>query len=172
MPLVPIFRYAAPAPARTASTSGTQYVTGELAFEGATTINLSASVYAGPGLYVLFSYGTFPMPSQLSNVTVNFASVPNVDSVTLEDDYAYSRVLMYLNQAPTVGTQYVDGDLTFTVPTTITMDAALYLTFGTYVLFEVTGSITGEGLVTATPPAGFTASTVYKSGNQLKVLLS
>lgn len=171
MSLVSIFRYAQPV-TRAASTSGTQFVEGELAFEGATTIPLAESIYTLPGLYVLFSYGTFPDPSQLSNITIDLsAGFSYVSGWTLENDSSNNRVLLLLKPIPDVGAQYVEGDLTFTVPTPITLDASIYQSVGEYILFDVTGTITGEAFVSVVPPAGLTATTVYKVGNQIKVTL-
>ena len=69
-------------------------------------------------------------------------------------------------------TQYVDGDLTFSGPTTIYLDATLYATPGTYVLFEVTGAVSGLANVTIISEQGLFPGPLSNVGGVISVTLS
>jgi hypothetical protein len=56
------------------------------------------------------------------------------------------------------GLQFVDDDLVFAGPMTITLSAATHFAPETYRLFEVTGDVTGLENVTCVSEAGFTCT--------------
>jgi hypothetical protein len=156
------------------STNGTQYVDGALDFTGATTIVLDPSVYAVGGDYVLFEYGSFPGGQTDLNtfVTIDDSALPLAELVNLQDKPHLSHVLLKLRSKPSNSTQYVDGDLTFSGPTTIYLDATLYATPGTYVLFEVTGTVSGLANVTIISEQGLFPGPLSNVGGVISVTLS
>lgn len=187
MPLINSFRFAAPAGSVLLS-GGTQYVEGALAFAGATTIVLADAVYPATGNYVLFDYSAGSFPGGQAALNSNVApyvdasnlTLSSVDTVTggtavVEDDTVNKQVILKLISKPTNGTQYVEGNLTILPTLTIVLSSTLYATAGTYVLFEVTGTIAAgsESNINLSLPAGrsvVSGPTIV--GNQIKVTLA
>lgn len=179
MPLVYVQRYRKPSEIITGY--GTQYVDGQLTFNGNTQFVLDAAIFTQTGNYVLFDYtnGSFPggqnaldlyVTGVMSNGDSNLSGVQG-----FTDDPVNKRVLLVLGSNPTNGKQFVDGNLTFTGPTTLYLDASLYKTAGTYQLFEVTGTVTGLSYVTCLSTQGLTCGTpvlVPGSPNIVRVTLS
>jgi hypothetical protein len=161
---------------------GTQYVEGALAFTGAATLELYASVYSIAGDYVVLDYtgGTFAggqaeLDARVTVVDVDLSdalALPASSGVTvLEDQPAQSRVMLHLRSSPTNGKQYVEGDLTFSGAMTVQLSEALYATAGVYELFEVTGTVTNLGNLTCLSTRGYTC-TVSQVGNIIYVTLA
>ena len=153
---------------------GTQYVDGALDFTGATTIVLDPGVYATGGDYVLFDYGSFPdgQTDLDTFVTIDDSALPLAELVNLQDKPGQKHVLLKLRSKPTNGKQFVDGDLTFSGPTTIYLDASLYATTGTYELFEVTGTVSGLEHVTIISEQGLFPGPLSNVGGLISVTLS
>lgn len=152
MPLVFVQRYAPPL---VVTDGGTQYVEGILKFNGATTIALDSTVFAASGNYVLFDYaspGSFNFSPYDSGqaaldalVTVSAASISALTysgSYQLVDDPNNRRIILKLISRADNGKQFVNGNLTITDGATLYLDATLYATPQTYVLYEYTGTLT------------------------------
>jgi hypothetical protein len=78
-----------------------------------------------------------------------------------------------------IGTQTVNGNLAFTANTTVKLGSSTYTSAGTYVIFDVTGTITGltlvGGLYTLTIDAsatGRTSSLPYLDPTGKKILIN
>lgn len=176
MPLVYVQRWVAPSAAF--KEGGTQYLVdgAELSFDPGSTIVLSEGVFGETGDYVLFDYsdGAFPVPAELSNVTVDTSGLILSGNYTLTDDTANSRIILSLKSRPDNGTQYVTGDLDITAPMIVILNASLFATAGTYVLFEVTGTITpgSAANINCISLKGLSAGTPVVVGNQIKVTLA
>lgn len=173
MPLVYVQRYVVPE--IPILPGGTQYVDGQLQFNGATTIYLSNAVFGKTGRYVLFDYseGTFPGGQpDLSNITVDASDLIRSHNPVLTDDPENARVLLDLSSRIDNGTQFVDGDLTIDGATTLYLSADLYASAGVYTLFDVTGTITGTSNLTCVSMKGLSAGAPYKDGNTIKVVLA
>jgi hypothetical protein len=167
------------------SYDGTQYVDGALAIEGPTTIVLDPGIYPVGGNYVLFQYGSFPTPAQLSNLIIDATQLPLCFVEVVQDKPHKSHVVMRLKSgAPgvvyptqptpttlTIGKQFVDGALAFNGPTTLYLDGELYATDGTYQLFEATGGVTGVANLTVVSEAGLFCGAPFLDGNIVKVTL-
>ena len=176
MPLIFVQRWVAP----TAQfiEGGTQYLENgaQLSFAPGSTIALSNGVFGETGNYILFDYsaGSFPTPSQLSNVTVDTSGLALSGDYTLTNDPDNYRVVLSLKSRPDNGTQYVEGDLNITAPITMMLRADLYATPGDYVLFDVTGTIAAgsETKIQCVSLKGLSAGAPSISGNQIKVTLA
>jgi hypothetical protein len=167
------------------SYEGTQYVDGALAITGPTTIVLDPGIYPIGGNYVLFQYGSFPTPAQLSNLIIDATQLPLCFVEVVLDKPHKSHVVMRLKSgAPgvvyptqptpttlTIGKQFVDGALAFNGPTTLYLDGELYATDGTYELFEATGGVTGVANLTVVSEAGLFCGAPFLDGNIVKVTL-
>jgi hypothetical protein len=81
--------------------------------------------------------GTF---TYLTNITRNWAGP---DATGAAGTFTYQKTDEY-----TYGTQYVEGNLLFTGPTTIELHGDVYALAGAYELFKVTGTVTGLEHVT------------------------
>lgn len=169
---------------------GTQFVDGTLRFTGPTTIYLSNSVFSETGRYVLFEYTTFDYTGYASEQAALDALVTvNADDLTLSElpalsvDVANNRIILSLKSKTSNGTQFVDGDLAIADGSSLYLSASLYATAGTYVLFDVTGTITAT--LSGGSPNYLTGLNVYalksgrsvvgnrafKDNNQIKVTL-
>lgn len=139
MPAITVHRYATGV--ILPSTNGTQYVDGPLAIpSGPVTIPLPAALYGKTQDYVLFDYsndGSFPDPSQLSNLGFDSSELPLSEAGLVYDDPANSQVILKLQSRQTNGTQYVDESLDIQSPTPVVMKRALASTPTTYILFDV-----------------------------------
>lgn len=71
----------------------------------------------------------------------------------------------------TNGVQSVTGDISFLSATAITLDASIYTTNATYVLFTYTGSVTGLNNVTVTHSGGKTVSNLRDDSVNKKILV-
>jgi len=130
-------------------TEGAQYFEGELDITGNMTVMLNGDLYTVPGDYLLFKYDTFVNGQNKLDtyVTVNWVTGTKPDTVgnvALIDRPSTRQVIARLGSAADNGTQYIAGDLTFTGASYMVLDSSLYGSPGTYILYEVTGNITGE----------------------------
>lgn len=175
MGLVFVQRYA---PASPFITGGTQYIDGQLTISGSTTIVLSQAIYSATGDYVLFDYtnGSFPGgQSALGSIVFDDSALllSGVQAVT--DDPINKRVVLSLGSRPTNGTQYIEGDLDIGSGLSIFLNATLYATAGTYILFSWTGTLTGNpATITCYPlKSGLSVvGTPYVDGSTIKVQLA
>lgn len=161
---------------------GTQYVMGTLSFNAPTTVKLDPVIFATTGNYILFDFsggGSFAGDqSMLDQVSVDATDLglsgvaePGYGPNVLQLDTDNDRIILKLQSNPTNGKQFVEGDLTFTEPTTMILSEELYKTRGTYELFEVNGAITGESFLSVTSLAGF-SGTPYVNAERTKVLVT
>lgn len=162
---------------------GTQYVDNgaSLSFAGATTIALNGTLFSTPGDYVLFDYtaGSFAGgQSELnSNVTVDSSGLVSTQFVALRDDPVAEVVILTLKNSATYatdGVQYVEGNLSFDTGFTLFLDPNIYTGVGDYVLFDVSGTVSGLTNVLVVPPAGFAAAplTTTTGGLGTRVILT
>ena len=162
--------------APTVSTNGTQYVDGALNISAAVTIVLSEAVYTSGGYYVLFDWsGGGSFTGNISNITIDDSALTGSSFNSLIYDPANSRILMSLDQDKADSVQYVDGTLSFTGATTVTLNADLFGSEGVYTLFDWSGggSFSGTiGNLTVTAlKSGLTAGVPYVDGSTIKVRL-
>ena len=127
---------------------GTQYIDGPLTFNGTTTINLNDSIFNSAGRYVLFKYGSFPggqtdldnyVKNNIIDTGLTNAYYDVTDPEALIDDTVNKYIIIKLKTPPTVGKQYIDGNLTLGANVRIYLSKDLYKTAATYELFETTG---------------------------------
>lgn len=165
------------------STRGTQYLdSGTLTLGNPTNVVLNGGVYNAPGYYTLFDWsggGTYNGDTTaLGYLSFSWVSKPaSIGSGLLKIyDAPNKRIIIGLQPDPTLGCQYVEGNLTIPSSGLMShiMSAALYPTEGTYVLFDVTGTITGNPAnIKCYPQAtGLYAGVPFLSGSQIKVTLS
>jgi hypothetical protein len=162
--------------APTVSTNGTQYVDGALNISAAVTIVLSAAVYSTGGYYVLFDWsGGGSFTGNVSNITIDSSGLSNVSFNSVIYDPANSRILLSLDQDKADSVQYVDGTLSFTGATTVTLNSDLFGSEGVYTLFDWSGGGAFSGtignLTVTALKSGLTAGTPYIDGSTIKVRL-
>lgn len=154
MPVVSVHRYATAA----LLTNGAQYIDGNFTITSAPAtkpvIALTQSLYSEAGRYLLFKYsGTFS--GSLDDLSIDDTALSYSSySAPLVHNTDKKEVYLTLVSRPTNGTQYVDGNLTINAGATFVMSDTLCKTAGTYILFDVTGTITGLSNLTVDPPVG------------------
>ena len=161
---------------------GTQYVGGQLSFAYQTEIVLTEEVFGRTGDYTLFDYagGSFPGGQQQldDNVIVDATDLtlsrlnPAGGATVLFDDTANSRIVLRLMSKLTNGTQYVEGVLTFSGPTTLVLAEELFKTAGTYTLFVVDGGVVGFANLTVEAEAPLTVSAVTLDDSSFPVIIT
>lgn len=183
MGLAKSHRYKAPT-AISYGTNGTQYLDSGVTatFGNPTNIVLDGGAYNAAGYYTLFDWsagGTIAGGAgALTNLSFSFANwLTTIEQVvsSLTYDSANSRITMLLKSDANNGTQYVEGDLTINPTMTMILDAALYATPQTYVLFDATGTITPgseANIVFVVQKPGLIVSACYIDGKQIKLTLS
>lgn len=176
MPIVSVHRYATAA----LNTNGTQYVNGNLTIESAPavkpTIQLTQALYSEAGRYLLIKYsGTFT--GSLDDLAIDDTGLSYSSySAPLVHDTAKKEIYLTLVSRPTNGTQYVNGNLVINAGATLVMSDSLCKTAGTYILFEVAGTINGLSNLTVDPPVGraldpAVSPNPFIDGTQIKVTL-
>lgn len=180
MPVITVHRYSTGVVAP--SMSGTQFIDGDLTIESSPAtkpvIKLARALYNSIQSYVLFKY-TGSVIGSLSDITIDDSDLTQAaaGASPLSNDTAKKQVILTLISSPTNGTQYIDGDLVISGTTAIKLDKNLYKTAGTYVLFDVGGTITGSvSNIQIEAPAGRAVDPAlspnpYIDGNQIKVKL-
>lgn len=147
-----------PVTAATPSDDGHQYVDGVLTLPtlpSTITVSLGGDVYVYPGEYVLFTYDS--LVGDVGSIVLDTSDLTSayVSGVaSILHQAGQKRILVLVNGAATNGTQYVEGTLTISGPTQITLDDVLYGGPGTYTLFSygsLSGSITDLVII---PPTG------------------
>jgi hypothetical protein len=141
---------------------GAQYIDNVLTLPTApdtTTVALSREIY-NTGTYVLFDYrassAPTPVVGSVTQIVLDTSDLIVASGGTVSNDTANKLIIVTLVGSPDNGTQFVDGVLDISAPTTIYLSADLYNTAGTYTLFDFTGgsfvgSITN---ITIVPPGG------------------
>jgi len=161
---------------------GTQYVEGALNFSGPTDIELYGAVFDRAGDYVIFDYsdgsfadGQADLDAHVTVINVDLppaVELPASSGITvLENQSLRQRVILHLASSPTNGKQWVEGDLDFDGPVTAVLAEEVYVTRGTYELFQVSGTVTGLANLTCVSPRGYTC-TVSQVGNIIYVTLA
>jgi hypothetical protein len=135
---------------------GTQFVAGTLVLNPTMNIVLRKSTFTN-GMYVLFDYtaagASFPggqpaLNTLVANSKIDISDLASigVTGFQLVDDPVNEKVYLLLTGGFDVGTQYVNGNLTFLGPHTIVLNQHLYNGAGTYKLFDVSGTINTSSL--------------------------
>lgn len=180
MPANKVHRYSTAA-AVAPSLDGAQFVDGDLVIESAPAVKpvfkLTHALYPTTAQYVLFKYGGSVVGS-LSDLTVDDSDLALSQVNSVVNDTVNKQVVLTLQSRSTNGTQYVDGDLNVTAPVPVVLSKTLVKTAGTYVLFDVGGTISGGTLANlqvqiptgrALDPAQ--SPNPYIDGNQIKIKL-
>lgn len=179
MPVISVHRYGAAAAGP--SFDGAQFIDGDLTIESSPAtkpvVKLPQSLYSVTQSYVLFEYsGTFT--GALSDLTVDTSDLVLSGDYTLTHDTVKKQIVVNLKSRATNGTQYIDGNLNIAGSTTFVMPKSLFKTPGTYVLFDVTGSIIAGSLanLSVSLPSGMSLDPAqspnpYIDGTQIKVTL-
>lgn len=179
MPVISVHRYVTTVVGP--SMDGAQFIDGDLTIESSPAtkpvIKLTQELYAATGSYVLFEYGGTVVGS-LSDLTIDDSALALSSFASLTNDTTNKQIILALQSKATNGTQYIDGDLTIAGATTLVMSKALCKTAGTYVLFDVTGTITAGSLanLTVTVPQGraldpAVSPNPFIDGTQIKITL-
>lgn len=179
MPVISVHRYGAAAAGP--SFDGAQFIDGDLVIESSPAtkpvVKLTQPLYVVTQNYVLFQYsGNFS--GSLSDLTVDDSALPLSQVTEVTHNTSKKQIVVRLQSRSTNGTQYIDGDLNIAGSTTFVMPKALFKTPGTYVLFDVTGSIISGSLanLSLTLPSGLSLDPAqspnpYIDGKQIKVTL-
>lgn len=179
MPVISVHRYGAAAAGP--SFDGAQFIDGDLVISSAPAtkpvVKLTQAVYPVTQSYVLFQY-TGNFNGSLSDLTVDDSELALSQVAEVTHDTVKKQIIVRLQSRATNGTQYIDGDLNIAGSTTFVMPKSLFKTPGTYVLFDVTGSIIAGSLanLTVSPPSGLSLDPAqspnpFIDGNQIKVTL-
>lgn len=179
MPVISVHRYGAAAAGP--SFDGAQFIDGDLVIESAPAtkpvVKLTQTIYAVTQSYVLFQYGGSFIGS-LSDLTVDDSALILSEVTEVTHDTINKQIIARLQSRVTNGTQYIDGDLHIAGATTFVMPKSLFKTPGTYVLFDVSGSIVAGSLanLTVASPSGLSLDPAqspnpFIHGNQIKVTL-
>lgn len=84
------------------------------------------------------------------------------------NNHVKKNVVMNTQTGVTVN---VTGDLTFSVPTTITLSSTEFKNPGIYTLFTYTGTLTGYSNLTIIPPSNFVIRKLLNENNSIKVAI-
>lgn len=180
MPVISVHRYGAAAAGP--SFDGAQFIDGDLTIQSSPATKpvakLTQAVYPVTQSYVLFQYsGTFT--GSVADLTVDDSELVLSQVAEVTHNATKKQVIVRLESRPDNGTQYIDGDLNIAGPTTVVMPKTLFATAGTYVLFDVTGTIVSGSLVnlSVAVPAGLSLDPTqspnpYIDGKQIKVKLA
>lgn len=149
---------------------GTQYIDGQLKFDGVHTITLNDTIFNSPGNYVLFQYGSFPggqsvldayIKPYLDGSQLTYGYLDITDPAVLIDNVSTKQIILKLKTLPTVGKQYINGNLTLENGFKIKMSKDLYKTAGVYEIFETLG---GTITMDSSVRAYMIGNTVLKAG--------